>query len=54
MNEDRKKRGLANSKFLTAVAISALFLGSGNAMATQPAGKASCRSNSAAGTSGIS
>lgn len=35
MNEDRKKRGLANSKFLTAVAISALFLGSGNAMATQ-------------------
>ena len=37
MNEDRKKRGLANSKFLTAVAISALFLGSGNIMATQTA-----------------
>ena len=37
MNEDRKKRGLSNSKFLTAVAISALFLGSGNAMATQAA-----------------
>ena len=37
MNEDRKKRGLANSKFFTAVAISALFLGSGNAMANQVA-----------------
>ena len=37
MNEDRKKRGLTNGKFLTAVAISALFLGSGNAMATQTA-----------------
>ena len=35
MNEDRKKRGLAHSKFLTAVAISALLLGSSNAMATQ-------------------
>ena len=35
MNEDRKKRGLKNSKFLTAVAISALFLSSGNIMATQ-------------------
>lgn len=35
MNEDRKKRGLANSKFLTAVAISALFLSSGNAMAAE-------------------
>lgn len=35
MNEDRKKRGLAKSKLLTAVAISALFLGSGNVMATQ-------------------
>ncbi len=35
MNEDRIKRGLANSKFLTAVAISALFLSSGNAMAAQ-------------------
>ncbi|WP_373846042.1 carboxypeptidase-like regulatory domain-containing protein, partial [Bacteroides heparinolyticus] len=33
MNEDRKKRGTAHSKFLTAVAISALFLSSGNAMA---------------------
>ena len=30
MNEDRKKRGLANGKFFTAVAICALFLGSGN------------------------
>ena len=28
MNEDRKKRGLANGKFFTAVAICALFLGS--------------------------
>ena len=27
MNEDRKKRGLAHSKLLTAVAIGALFLG---------------------------
>lgn len=35
MNEDRKKRGLAKSKVLTAVAISALFLGSGNIMAVQ-------------------
>lgn len=35
MNEDRKRRGLANSKLLTAVAISALFLGSGNVLATQ-------------------
>ena len=41
MNEERKKRGLAHSKFLTAVAISALFLGSGNAMATQTAGSSS-------------
>ena len=32
MNEDRKKRGLANGKFFTAVAICALFLGSGNVM----------------------
>lgn len=37
MNEDHKKRGLANSKFLTAIAISALFLSSGNVMATQTA-----------------
>lgn len=37
MNEDRKKRGLKHSKFLTAVAISALFLGSANVMATQTA-----------------
>lgn len=37
MNEDRKKRGLKHNKFLTAVAISALFLGSGNARATQTA-----------------
>ena len=35
MNEERKKRGLAYSKFLTAVAISALLLGSNNVMATQ-------------------
>ena len=35
MNEERKKRGLAYSKFLTAVAISALLLGSDNVMATQ-------------------
>ena len=37
MNEDRKKRGLANGKFFTAVAICALFLGSGNVMAAQTA-----------------
>lgn len=37
MNEDRKKRGSAYSKLLTAVAISGLLLGSGNAMATQTA-----------------
>lgn len=35
MNEDRRKRGLLPNKFLTAVAISALFLSSGNVMATQ-------------------
>ena len=35
MNEDRKRRGMTNSKFLTAVAISALFLSSGNVLATQ-------------------
>ena len=35
MNEERKKRGLAYSKFLTAVTISALLLGSDNVMATQ-------------------
>lgn len=35
MNEDYKKRKLANSKFLAAVAISALFLSSSNVMATQ-------------------
>ena len=33
MNEDRKKRGLTHSKFLTAVAISSLLLSSGNVMA---------------------
>ena len=33
MNENRKKRETAHSKFLTAVAITALFLSSGNAMA---------------------
>lgn len=37
MNEDRKKRGLANSKLLTAVAITALFIGSGNAVAASTA-----------------
>ncbi len=35
MNEDHKKRGLAYSKLLTAVAISSLLLSSGNVMATQ-------------------
>ncbi len=35
MNEERKRRGLANTKILTAVAISALLLNSGNMMATQ-------------------
>lgn len=37
MNEDRKKnkRGLPNSKLLTAVVITALFLGNGNAFAKQ-------------------
>ena len=35
MNEDRRKRGFVHSNFLTAVAISALFLGSGNVMAAQ-------------------
>lgn len=33
MNEDRKKRGLAYSKLLTAVAIGSLLLSSGNVMA---------------------
>lgn len=37
MNEECRKRGMAHSKFLTAVAISALFLSSGNVMATQTA-----------------
>ena len=37
MNEDHKKRGLAHSKILTAVAISALFLSSGNVMAASTA-----------------
>lgn len=37
MNEDRKKRGLASSKFLTAVAISALFLGSSPVQAAKTA-----------------
>lgn len=35
MNENRKRRGLAHSKFLTAVAISALFLSSGNLLAAE-------------------
>lgn len=34
MNEDSKKRGLAYSKLLTAVAISSLLLSSGNVLAT--------------------
>ena len=34
MNENRKRRGLANSKILTAAAICSLLLGSGNVMAT--------------------
>ena len=33
MNEDRKKRGLANSNLLIAMAITALIIGSSNAMA---------------------
>ena len=37
MNEEHKKRGIMHSKFFTAVAISALLLGSGNVMATQTA-----------------
>nr|MBP9507379.1 carboxypeptidase-like regulatory domain-containing protein [Bacteroides sp.] len=37
MNEDRKKRGVANAKILAAAAITALFIGSGNAMANQTA-----------------
>ena len=41
MNEDRKKRGLTHSKFLTAVAISALLLNSGNILATQVASDSS-------------
>ncbi|WP_071147382.1 SusC/RagA family TonB-linked outer membrane protein [Bacteroides ihuae] len=35
MNEDRKKRGITHSKFLTALTITALFLGSGEAMANK-------------------
>lgn len=34
MNENRKRRGLTNSKILTAAAICSLLLGSGNVMAT--------------------
>lgn len=37
MNEDRKKRGLANSNLLIAMAITALIIGSSNAMANQTA-----------------
>ena len=37
MNEDHKKRGLSNSKLLTAVAIAALFIGAGNVMANSAA-----------------
>lgn len=37
MSEDHKKRGLANGKLLTAVAIASLFIGSGAAMANEPA-----------------
>ena len=43
MNENRKRRGLANSKILTAAAICSLLLGSGNVMAT----------NSDSGTLGV-
>ena len=42
MNEEHKKRGIMHSKFFTAVAISALLLGSSNVMATE-IGRASCR-----------
>ena len=35
MNEERKTRGLISNKFLAAVAISALFIGSANVRATQ-------------------
>ena len=35
MNEERKKRGLAYSKFLTAVTISVLFIDIGNVTAAQ-------------------
>ena len=37
MNEDRKKRGLANSNLLIAMAITTLIIGSSNAMANQTA-----------------
>lgn len=37
MNEDHKKRGLGNSKLLTAVAIATLFIGAGNVMANSAA-----------------
>lgn len=37
MNENRKSRGLAGSKLLTAVALSALFLSSGNLLAAEAA-----------------
>lgn len=35
MNEDRKKRGLTSSKFLTAVVVGALLINGNNALATQ-------------------
>lgn len=37
MNEEHKKRGLAHGKLLTAVVIASLFIGSGAAMANEPA-----------------
>ena len=41
MNEDRKKRGLSSSKFLTILTISTLLLGSSNVMAVQTTENAS-------------
>ena len=37
MNEDHKKRGMAHSKFLTALAVSAMLLGSATVQATESA-----------------
>ena len=35
MNEERKKRGLTSSKFLTAIVVGALLINSNNVLATQ-------------------